>query len=116
MKKATIRRRSHRGHNRRVAAHPGNRERKYRQSAQCTGCRPIVFTGATVRGKAGRAVVVGGGFIGVEVAENLRARGLTVTIVEVAPHILAPFDTDMIGQAEASVKVRTASRLSRRMA
>ena len=52
----------------------------------------------------GKAVVVGGGFIGVEVAENLRTRGLDVTIVEAAPHILAPFDTDMIGQAEAELR------------
>ena len=43
----------------------------------------------------GRAVVVGGGFIGVEMAENLRARGLSVTLVEAAPHVLAPFDADM---------------------
>ena len=63
-----------------------------------------LFSLAQQRGKAGRAVVVGGGFIGVEVAENLRARGLTVTIVEAAPHILAPFDTDMIGQAEAELR------------
>ena len=48
----------------------------------------------------GRAVVVGGGFIGVEAAENLRERGLSVTLVEAAPHILAPFDTDMVKRAE----------------
>ncbi|MCR5758112.1 MAG: FAD-dependent oxidoreductase [Selenomonas sp.] len=48
----------------------------------------------------GRAVVVGGGFIGVEAAENLRQRGLAVTLVEAAPHILAPFDTDMVKLAE----------------
>ena len=48
----------------------------------------------------GRAVVVGGGFIGVEAAENLRERGLSVTLVEAAPHILAPFDTDMVKYAE----------------
>ncbi|WP_371371847.1 CoA-disulfide reductase [Sporomusa aerivorans] len=42
-----------------------------------------------------RAVVIGGGFIGVEMAENLRERGLEVTLVEAAPHILPPFDTDM---------------------
>jgi NADPH-dependent 2,4-dienoyl-CoA reductase/sulfur reductase-like enzyme/rhodanese-related sulfurtransferase len=41
------------------------------------------------------AVVIGGGFIGVEMAENLKNRGLDVTLVEAAPHILAPFDTDM---------------------
>ncbi|MDF2472651.1 MAG: NAD(FAD)-dependent dehydrogenase [Anaerocolumna sp.] len=42
------------------------------------------------------AVVIGGGFIGIEMAENLRDRGLKVTLVEAAPHILAPFDSDMV--------------------
>lgn len=42
------------------------------------------------------AVVIGGGFVGVEMAENLRERGLTVSLVEAAPHILAPFDSDMV--------------------
>lgn len=46
------------------------------------------------------AVVIGGGFIGVEMAENLRERGLSVSLVEAAPHILAPFDTDMVLLAE----------------
>ncbi|MBC3795792.1 DsrE/DsrF/DrsH-like family protein [Acetobacterium tundrae] len=46
------------------------------------------------------AVVIGGGFIGVEMAENLRDRGLNVTLVEAAPHILAPFDPDMVVIAE----------------
>ncbi|PJI07975.1 MULTISPECIES: DsrE/DsrF/DrsH-like family protein [Clostridium] len=41
------------------------------------------------------AVVIGGGYVGVEMAENLKDRGLNVTLVEAAPHILAPFDTDM---------------------
>lgn len=45
-------------------------------------------------------VVVGGGFIGVEMAENLKERGLSVTLVEAAPHILAPFDSDMVVLAE----------------
>jgi NADPH-dependent 2,4-dienoyl-CoA reductase/sulfur reductase-like enzyme/peroxiredoxin family protein/rhodanese-related sulfurtransferase/TusA-related sulfurtransferase len=42
------------------------------------------------------AVVIGGGFVGVEMAENLRDRGLSVTLVEAAPHILAPFDSDVV--------------------
>lgn len=42
-----------------------------------------------------RALVVGGGFIGLEVAENLRNRGLAVTIVEQAPHLLPPLDEEM---------------------
>lgn len=45
--------------------------------------------------KAHKAVVVGAGFIGLETAENLRERGLDVTIVELAPQILAPFDQEM---------------------
>lgn len=48
----------------------------------------------------GQVVVIGGGFIGVEMAENLRQRGLETTIIEAAPHILAPFDTDMVLRAE----------------
>lgn len=41
------------------------------------------------------AVVIGGGFIGVEVAENLAHRGLSVTLVEAAPQIMAPFDPEI---------------------
>lgn len=40
------------------------------------------------------ALVIGGGFIGVEMAENLKERGLEVTLVEAAPHIMAPFDSE----------------------
>ena len=46
------------------------------------------------------AVVIGGGFVGVEMAENLKHRGLDVTIVEAAPHVLAPFDSDVVGAVE----------------
>jgi NADPH-dependent 2,4-dienoyl-CoA reductase/sulfur reductase-like enzyme/rhodanese-related sulfurtransferase len=41
------------------------------------------------------AVVIGGGFIGVEMAENLSELGLNVTLVEAGPQILAPFDIEM---------------------
>ncbi|WP_058303621.1 DsrE/DsrF/DrsH-like family protein [Gorillibacterium timonense] len=43
------------------------------------------------------AVVIGGGFIGVEMAENLREIGINVTLVEGGSQILAPFDADMAG-------------------
>lgn len=46
------------------------------------------------------AVVIGGGFVGVEMAENLRQRGLEVTLVEAAPHIMAPFDSDIVISVE----------------
>jgi CoA-disulfide reductase len=51
-----------------------------------------------------KAVVIGGGYVGVEMAENLRDRGLDVTLVEAAPHILAPFDTDMVVTVEKELE------------
>lgn len=53
---------------------------------------------------AAAAVVIGGGYVGVEMAENLKHRGLNVTLVEAAPHILAPFDTDIIVSAEKELE------------
>lgn len=41
------------------------------------------------------AIVIGGGFIGVEMAENLKEAGLEVALVEAGPQILAPFDPEM---------------------
>lgn len=41
------------------------------------------------------AVIVGAGFIGVELAENLRHRDLDVTVVELADQVLAPLDPEM---------------------
>lgn len=46
------------------------------------------------------AVIMGGGFIGVELAENLTARGLSVTIVELADQLLAPLDVEMAALVE----------------
>ncbi|MBD8011693.1 FAD-dependent oxidoreductase [Microbacterium sp. Re1] len=43
----------------------------------------------------GRAVVVGGGFIGIEAVENLVRRGLAVTLVQHGPHPLSPLDVEM---------------------
>ncbi len=42
-----------------------------------------------------RAIVIGGGFIGLEMAENLHRRGLEVTIVEMLPQVMAPLDYEM---------------------
>lgn len=50
--------------------------------------------------KVKNAVVIGGGYVGVEMAENLKDRNINVTLVEAAPHILAPFDSDMVTIAE----------------
>ncbi|SET06007.1 FAD-dependent oxidoreductase [[Clostridium] polysaccharolyticum] len=45
--------------------------------------------------KAKSAVVAGGGFIGLEMAENLHHAGLKVTIVEAANQVMAPLDYEM---------------------
>ncbi|MGX1983202.1 CoA-disulfide reductase [Thermolongibacillus altinsuensis] len=45
--------------------------------------------------KPKRAVVIGGGFIGVEMAENLTERGIHVTLVEMANQVMAPIDYEM---------------------
>jgi len=42
-----------------------------------------------------RAVVVGGGFIGLEMAENLRHAGISVTLVEMLDQVMAPLDYEM---------------------
>jgi len=42
-----------------------------------------------------RAVIVGGGFVGLEMAENLALRGLNVTILEALPQLMPPLDPEM---------------------
>ncbi|MEA4807107.1 CoA-disulfide reductase [Acetobacterium wieringae] len=46
-------------------------------------------------GKVSRAVVIGGGFIGVEMAENLQELGINVTLVEKMNQVLKPLDFEM---------------------
>ena len=47
-------------------------------------------------GHEGKIAVVGGGFIGVETAENLSLAGKKVTLIEAAEQIMMPFDYDMV--------------------
>lgn len=47
------------------------------------------------KNKPQRAVVIGGGFIGLEMAENLVHRGLSVDVVERSPQVMAPIDQEM---------------------
>ncbi len=63
-----------------------------------------------------RAVVVGGGFIGLEVAENLLEKGMSVTLIDMAPQIMPGFDVEMADYAvrhlaKKGIKVLTATRL-----
>lgn len=43
-----------------------------------------------------KVTIIGGGFIGIEMAENLKKVGYNVTIVEALPQIMKPFDYDMV--------------------
>lgn len=45
--------------------------------------------------KPKKAVVVGGGFIGIEMTENLVERGIEVTLIEMANQVMAPIDYEM---------------------
>jgi len=47
------------------------------------------------REKPKRAAVIGGGFIGLEMAENLHDRGIEVSVVEMADQVMAPIDYEM---------------------
>ena len=49
-----------------------------------------------VSNKPKSAVVVGGGFIGVEMAENLQRRGIKTSIVEAQDQVLMPLDSEMV--------------------
>lgn len=53
---------------------------------------------------ARRAVVLGAGFIGLEAAEGLRMQGLTVDVVELAPHVLPPLETEMASLVTAELR------------
>ena len=49
------------------------------------------------------AVVVGGGFIGIEVAENLHDLGIDIMLVEATDQLMAPFDRDMASFIHAEI-------------
>lgn len=50
---------------------------------------------AQVEQRPRHAVVIGGGFIGVEIAENLVHKGISTAVVEAMPQVLAPLDPEM---------------------
>ena len=68
-------------------------------------------------GNIKRAAVIGGGFIGLEVAENLAAQGVRVNVVEMAPHILPMYDDEIAGYienhlADRGINVMTSTKLT----
>lgn len=71
---------------------------------------------AAEAGKIKRAVIAGGGFIGLEVAENLTSRGIRTTVIDMLEHIMPGFDTEMAEYveehlAEQGIAVLTGTRL-----
>lgn len=52
------------------------------------------------------AIVIGGGFIGIEMAENLHHRGINVTIVEAADQIMGPIDYEMASILHNHIKAK----------
>jgi NADPH-dependent 2,4-dienoyl-CoA reductase/sulfur reductase-like enzyme/rhodanese-related sulfurtransferase len=68
-------------------------------------------------GQARTAVVIGGGFVGLEVVENLVRRGLEVTLVELADQVLPPLDPELAVRVRDEleshgVDVRTSTQVS----
>ncbi len=77
----------------------------------------ISLRSAVEAGEIKRAAVIGGGYIGLEIAENLSQMGVRVSVVEMLPHVLQPgFDPEMAEyvenkMADAGVMAFTGTRL-----
>lgn len=72
-----------------IAGLDSPRVRTLRTVGDAVSLRARVDAGAT------RAVVLGAGFIGLEAAEALAMRGLQVTLIELAPHVLPPLEPEL---------------------
>jgi NADPH-dependent 2,4-dienoyl-CoA reductase/sulfur reductase-like enzyme len=53
---------------------------------------------------ASSAAIVGGGYVGIEMAEALDARGLDVSLFEMLPHVLQPFGEPVAEEVEAHLR------------
>ncbi|MGR3179702.1 MAG: DsrE/DsrF/DrsH-like family protein [Candidatus Anammoxibacter sp.] len=56
--------------------------------------------------KPEKAIVVGGGFIGLEMAENLHRKGIVVAIVEMLDQVMAPIDFEMAAIVHDHIKLK----------
>ena len=65
------------------------------------------YTGFQTVTKPKRAVVIGGGFIGLEMAENLVHRGLDVTVIERDDQVMNPLDPEMAHLVERYMRRHT---------
>jgi NADPH-dependent 2,4-dienoyl-CoA reductase/sulfur reductase-like enzyme/rhodanese-related sulfurtransferase len=60
--------------------------------------------GTTLLAPPRRAVVVGGGFVGLEMAENLLHLGFDVTVIDMLPQVLAPLDPEVARLVEGHLR------------
>ena len=83
---------------------------------------PLVFTLRTVpdtlkirafidKEKPKNVLIVGGGYIGVEMAENLSHAGLHVTVAELMDHVIMPLDFDMAAEVHQYLRSKDISLL-----
>ena len=56
--------------------------------------------------KPKRAIIVGAGFIGLEVAENLQMKGIDTTVVELSDHVIGPLDFEMAAIVHQHLKTK----------
>ncbi len=56
--------------------------------------------------KAGKAVIIGGGFIGLEMAENLKDIGMDVTIIEMGNQVMAPVDYPIAAMVQQHLRAK----------
>lgn len=70
--------------------------------------RDVEDTDALVAAIAGKrtAAVIGGGFIGVEMAENLVHQGLSVALIEATDQVMAPLDPEMVAPVHGRLRER----------
>ncbi len=61
---------------------------------------------AVVEGKPKRAVVIGAGFIGLEMAENLHEKGIFVTVVEAVDQVMTILDYEMAAEVHSQLKLK----------
>lgn len=52
-----------------------------------------------------KAAVIGGGFVGLEMAENLRATGINVSLIEMQKQVMAPLDVEMANLLHENMKM-----------
>ena len=83
---------------------PGVQSEKIFTLRSVTDCDKIKMQAVESLHDNAKAVIVGGGFIGLEMAENLHKIGYQITVVEKADHILTPVDEPIAAIAEKHLR------------